>query len=93
MNTDPGRHARPVPFQSVHRAGWCRVRELDDGIPDPAPDRDAVVIVGGGELIGARIAFLERLLAVALEHQIGGAPDIDLGYHAEKIAWLRSTKV
>jgi hypothetical protein len=26
------------------------VRELDDCIPDPAPDRDAVVIVGGREL-------------------------------------------
>jgi hypothetical protein len=25
-----------------------------------------------------------------LEHQVGGAPDIDLGYHTEKIASLRS---
>jgi hypothetical protein len=30
--------------------------------------RYAVVIVGGRELIGTRFAFLERLLAVSLEH-------------------------
>jgi len=59
---------------------------LGDGIPDPAPDRYAVVIVGGCQLTGARFAFLERLLAIALEHQVGGASDIDLGYHAAKTA-------
>lgn len=69
-------------FGSVHRPGRRFVCELDDRIPDPAPDRYAVVIVGGCQLVGARFAFLERLLAIALEHQVGGAPDIDLGYHA-----------
>jgi hypothetical protein len=71
---------------SVHRPGRRFVCELGDRIPDPAPDRYAVVIVGGCQLIGARFAFLERLLAIALEHQVGGAPDIDLGYHAAKTA-------
>jgi hypothetical protein len=33
----------------------------DRRIPDPAPDRYAVVIVGGCQLIAARFAFLERL--------------------------------
>ena len=28
--------------------------------------------------------FLEGLVAVALEHQGGGAPDVDLGYHGER---------
>src|SRR5689334_2244836 len=69
---------------SVHRPGRRCVCELGDRIPDPAPDRYAVEIVGGCQLIGARFAFLERLLAIALEHQIGGASDIDLGYHAAK---------
>jgi hypothetical protein len=32
-------------------------------------------------------------VAVVLEHQVGGAPDIDLGYHTEKIASLRSINV
>jgi hypothetical protein len=43
------------------------------------------VIAVGRELFGARAAHLERFLAVALEHQVGGAPDIDLGYHAGKL--------
>src|SRR5580704_7693016 len=77
-------------FGSVHRPGRRFVCELGDRIPGPAPDRYAVVIVGGCQLIGARFAFLERLLAIALEHQVGGAPDIDLGYHAAKTAPLRS---
>ena len=42
------------------------------------------MVLLGEKLIGARGAFLERFLAVALEHEVGGAPDIDLGYHAEK---------
>jgi hypothetical protein len=39
--------------------------------------RAALVVVDG--------AFLEGLLAVALEHQVGGAPDIDIGYHGGKL--------
>src|SRR5207237_1239199 len=73
-------------FGSVHRPGRHFVCELGDRIPDPAPDRYAVVTVGGGQLIGARFAFLERLLAIALEPQVGCAPDVDLGYHAEQVA-------
>jgi hypothetical protein len=52
-----------------------------DGIRDPAPDGHAVVIAGRCELVNARGAFLERFLAIALEHQGGGAPDVDLGNH------------
>jgi hypothetical protein len=33
--------------------------------------------------IGARSAFLERFLAVALEHQAGCAPDVDLRNHGK----------
>ena len=36
------------------------------------------MILLGEKLIGARSAFLERFLAVALEHQAGCAPDVDL---------------
>jgi hypothetical protein len=80
-----------LPCLSVHRAGRCRVRKLRDGIGDQAPSRGAVVIAVGSELIGARIAFLERLLAIALEHEVGGTPDIDLGYHVGKTAGLQSS--
>ena len=71
----------------------CRVGELLDGGGDPAPGVRAGVIAVGRELVGARDALLERLISVALQHQGGGTPDIDLGYHAGKIARLRSTNI
>jgi hypothetical protein len=66
---------------SVHRAGGCFVRKLRDGVRDPAPDGGAVVFASGRELVGAHGAFRLGVVAVMLEHQ-GGAPDIDLRYHA-----------
>jgi hypothetical protein len=77
----------------VDRSGRSVVGELPDCGGDPAPDRRAIVVAGGGEFVGARRAFLERFVAVTLEHEVGGAPDIDLGYHAEKTAGLRSLNV
>jgi hypothetical protein len=68
----------------VHRPGRCRVRELGDSIGDATPNRDTVVIIGGGEFVGAREAFRLGLLAVALQHQVGGPPDVDFRYHAAK---------
>jgi hypothetical protein len=68
-------------------------RESLDGTGDPTPGRGAIVIAAGREFVSARAAFRERLFAVALEHQIGCTPDIDLGYHARKIARLRSRNV
>ena len=48
-----------------------------------APDhRSRGVAHGRFELVGTRGALLERLLAIAFEHQVGSTPDIDLGYHA-----------
>ena len=52
-------------------AGRLRVGELADCVDDPAPHGSAVVVLLGEKLIGARGAFLERFLAVALEHQAG----------------------
>jgi hypothetical protein len=48
---------------------------------------------GGCELVGARDAFLERLIAVALEHELRCPPNVDIGYHAAKAARLPSIKV
>ena len=50
-------------------------------------------IAVGRELIGARDTLFERFVAVALQHQGGGTPDIDLGYHAANTAGLRSRNV
>jgi hypothetical protein len=51
------------------------------------------VIAGGGEFIRADVAYPEYFVAVALEHQVGVVPDIDLGYHTEEIASLQSINV
>jgi hypothetical protein len=79
--------------RSVQRTAWRLVRELVDGGGDAAPHRGAVIILLGREFIGARGAFLERLVAVALQHQVGGPPNVDLGYHAGKVASWRSPNV
>jgi hypothetical protein len=44
-------------------------------------------------LVSDRDAFLERLVAVALQHELRRSPNIDLGYHAAKVARPQSTKV
>ena len=67
-------------------SGRCAVGELLDSCGDPAPDGRPVVILAGREFVDAFGALLERLLAVALEHQGGGTPDVDLGYHVRNIA-------
>ena len=81
------------PSRSVKRSGRDLVRELLNRSRNSAPDCCTVVIAGSGELIRADRTFVERFVAVALEHQVGGAPDIDLGYHTDKIASLRSINV
>jgi hypothetical protein len=60
-------------------ASWVHGRH------DPAPGRRAVVIAGGCELVGAGGAFLQRSLAVALEHQVRGAPNVDLRYQSGRL--------
>jgi hypothetical protein len=74
-------------------SGRRGVGELNDSGRDPAPGIGAIVIAGGCELVDAPVALLERFVAVTLQHQGGGTPDIDLGYHGGKIARLRSTNV
>jgi hypothetical protein len=54
------------------------------GVGNAAPDYRAVVIILRRKLIGACSAFFEGLVAGALEHQVGGPPDINLGYHARQ---------
>src|SRR5215472_11059043 len=79
-----GRSGCGLRFQVVSGAGQTASSgELADCVDDPAPHGGAVVILLGEKLIGARSAFLERFLAVALEHQAGCAPDVDLRHHGK----------
>ena len=61
---------------------------------NPPPGVRAIMMAGGGgELVGALGALLERLLAVALEHQVSSSPNVDLRYHAAKLHEHKSIKV
>jgi hypothetical protein len=71
---------------SVHRPGRRIVCERNHGTRDPAQVPAAFSSRQRPASSSAHAAFLKRSLAVALEHQVSGAPDIDLGYHAEKTA-------
>ena len=54
-------------LSSMQCTGQCLVDQLAAGLDDPAPCCMAVVIVTRGELLSA------------VQHQGGGAPDVDLG--------------
>ena len=69
------------------------VREFGHGRHDPAPGCSPVVTAGKREFVSSRGAVLDRLLAVAFEHQLRCPPNVDLGYHAEKAARSSSIKV
>jgi hypothetical protein len=69
------------------------VGELGDGSHYPAPRRRPIIIARESEIISSGGAFLECLLAVALEHQLRRSPNINLRYHAAKTARPASIKV
>jgi hypothetical protein len=85
--TDEGA-AQPFRVRSDQCKGPGRrgVGELLNRRGDPAPGVSTVVIAIRRELVGACGALFKRFLAVALQHQGGGAPDIDLGYHTGESA-------
>ena len=55
-----------------------RVRKLGDSSSDPAPHGRPVVVAGGYELVSSGGAFIERLVAIALEHKLRRPPNVDL---------------
>ena len=77
----------------MNRAGRGLVGELGHRRRDAAPRRRAVAVAGGRQLMGARGAFLERPIAVTLEHELRRPPNVDLGYHVAKAARPPTKKV
>ena len=73
-------------FGSVQRSRRCSVGELLNRSCDPAPGVGATVITVRREFVDTGAALFERLVTLALQHQGGGTPDIDLGYHGAKTA-------
>jgi hypothetical protein len=77
--------AERVPKWSVHPAGRGIVRELNDRSSDAAPHGRPVLVAGGLELVGSGSAFLERLVAIPLEHELRRPPNVDLRDHAPRL--------
>ncbi len=71
--------------RSVRHARRDLVRELGDRVHDPTPHGRPVVVAGGHEFVSSGGAFLERLVAIALEHQLRRPPNVDLRDHALKL--------
>jgi hypothetical protein len=69
------------------------VGQLSDGFHDPVPGRRSVIVASECEFGSSSSALLERLITVALEHQLCRPPDVDLRYHTEKVARPMSIKV
>jgi hypothetical protein len=65
----------------MDRPGRRRVRELLDCIIDAAPDRHSGIVAHLRKFVSPPGTFLHRCFAVPPEHQAGGAPNVDLGYH------------
>jgi len=68
----------------VQWSGRCRIHQLPDCIGNPPPHRRAGTIAIQGQLLHPYRAFCRGLIAVAFQHQVGDAPDVDLGDHARK---------
>jgi hypothetical protein len=64
----------------VHRPRRCCVRKLSDRVDNPAPDYSADGVGIPCEILGSLGAFHHGLVAVALAHQGGDAPNVDLRY-------------
>jgi len=69
----------------MDRPRRCYVRELINRLDDAKPDRHAGEVSGCRELINPPDAFLLGHVAVPAEHQLSGAPNVDLGDHAAKL--------
>src|SRR5215469_15076475 len=76
----------------MYRPRECRAGELSNHIDDPSPARLAGGVAIGSEFIGPSGAFLFGGLAIPPKHQIGRAPDVDLGHHSRESYRHRPTK-
>jgi hypothetical protein len=66
----------------ARRGGIC---ELGDGGSDPAPHGRPIIVASGYEFVSSGGAFLERFVAIALEHQLRRPPNVDFRDHPLKL--------
>ena len=77
------RSASAYPVCSVHplTLGGLRARELLDGLKDSFPDRAALKVARGEQIIDTLSGDHGRIIAMALDQKAGSAPDIDIIDH------------
>ena len=61
------------------------VCELRHGRHDLAPGRRSSIVAGKRQFVCSNGAFLERLLAIALDHELRRSPNVDLRYQSAKL--------
>src|SRR6516165_3316215 len=69
----------------MESAGRDLVRKLRHGRHDPAPGGRPGIVAGKRQLVSSNGAFLERSLAIALEHELCRPPNVDLGYQSARL--------
>jgi hypothetical protein len=86
-----------LPLSSVSQplVDWTNgghVRELLDRIINPVPDRHASLVASGLEFFSPPSTFLRAGFAIPPDYQVGGVPNVDLGYHTVQPARSLSIK-
>ena len=69
------------------------VGELSDGFHDPVPGRRSVIVASESQFSSPISPLLERLISVALDHQLRRPPNVDLRYHTAKATGRLSIKL
>ena len=74
----------PIRAVAVWNRGTCSRTGNREEEWAASPDRNAGVVTIRCELVGPSSTFRPGVVAGALEHQVGDAPNVDLAYHAGK---------
>jgi hypothetical protein len=72
--------------RSMQRPCGCGSRKLSDRIGDAEPGRRTSAVTIAREFVGALGAFQHCLVAVASEHEVGDAPNVDFRDHAGRLS-------
>ena len=58
---------------------------LRHGDHNPAPSRRPIIVAGKRWFVSSCSTFVERLFAIALEHEMRRPPDVDFGYQSGRL--------
>ena len=75
----------PVTGELIPFPYMPRVAELRHGRHDLAPGGRSSIVAGERQLVSSNGAFLERSLAIALDHELRRPPNVDLRYQSARL--------